>query len=70
MSKTAPALNSQRTERLLLTVNEAAESLGLGRTKVYELISAGQIETVRIGRSVRIPAESLEEFVRALRDAG
>jgi len=37
-------------ERLLLSVVEAARRLGIGRSFVYELIAAGQIETIHIGR--------------------
>lgn len=59
------ATDADRT-RLLLTVEEAAEALSLGKTKVYELISAGQIETVQIGRSRRVPVDALDAFVRRL----
>lgn len=36
--------------KLLLTADEAAEIVGIGRAKVYELLRLGQIESVRIGR--------------------
>jgi len=42
--------------RLLLTVPEAAESLAISRSKVYELIAAGLIRSVRIDGSRRVPA--------------
>ena len=48
---------------LLLTALEAAQLLSIGRTSVYELISAGDLETVHIGRSMRIPADSVQAFV-------
>jgi excisionase family DNA binding protein len=54
------------TERLLLTASETAERLSLGRSKVYELMAAGQLRSVRIGRSRRVPIEALHEFVRRL----
>ncbi len=41
--------------------------LGLGRSKVYELMAAGTLESVRIGTSRRIPQEALHEFVHNLR---
>ena len=50
--------------RLLLTIREAADALGLGRSTVYELITAGELDVVRIGRSARIPTASLDEFVQ------
>ncbi len=51
----------------LLTVRQAAEVLGLGRSKVYELIAAGRLETVSIGRSRRVPFDALRAFVADLR---
>ena len=53
---------------LLLTVEEAARRLRLGRTLVYRLISSGELETVTVGRLRRVPAECLAEYVAALRE--
>jgi excisionase family DNA binding protein len=64
----SPALSrSTRIERQLLTVREAADALGLGRTTVYELIAAGDLEVVHIGRASRVPAASVVDFVGRLR---
>ncbi|MGQ0431319.1 MAG: helix-turn-helix domain-containing protein [Microthrixaceae bacterium] len=52
---------------VLLPVRTAAQMLGIGRTKAYELIGAGELELVHIGRSALVPAESVHEFVRRLR---
>jgi excisionase family DNA binding protein len=52
--------------RLLLTVDEAADRLGLGRTKVYELLMRGDLPSVRIGTARRVPASALEAFVERL----
>lgn len=49
--------------RLLLRVPEVAQTLGIGRTKVAELIAAGVLPTVRIGRCVRISTTALEKWV-------
>lgn len=38
--------------------------LGIGRSKTYELIAAGQIPSIRIGTAVRVPLELLQEWVR------
>jgi excisionase family DNA binding protein len=54
-------------EGLLLTVDEAAERLRLGRTLVYRLISSGELESVTVGRLRRVHAECLAEYVAALR---
>jgi len=56
--------------RLLLTPEQAAECLGIGRSKLYELIAAGVLETVNIGKCRRIPAAALDEFVERLRLGG
>jgi excisionase family DNA binding protein len=53
--------------RLLLTIPEAAEALGLGRSTLYELIAAGRLEVVHIGRSARVPVDALGSFLAALR---
>ncbi len=54
---------------LMLTVEEAARRLGLGRTLVYQLISSGELESVTVGRLRRVTAECLAEYVKALRKA-
>jgi excisionase family DNA binding protein len=51
---------------LLMRPEDAAEVLGLGRTKVYELMRSGALRSVRIGRLRRIPATALTEFVAEL----
>lgn len=54
-------------ERLLHPLPEAIWSSGLGRSKFYELIAAGEIEVVKIGRRTLVPDESLRTFVARLR---
>lgn len=53
-------------EKLLLTAEEAANVLSIGRTKVYELIALGELESVTVGRSRRVPVASLARFVERL----
>lgn len=48
---------------LLLTVREAAALIGVGRTTLYRLMDNGQIESVHVGASRRIPLHSAYEFV-------
>jgi excisionase family DNA binding protein len=50
-------------ERLLLRIPEAAARLGLGRSTIYELIQAGDLPAVKIGRAVRVPASRLAAWV-------
>ena len=52
--------------RLLLTVSEAARRLGIGRTLMYELISTGQVASVRVGRLRRIRPADLEAYANNL----
>jgi len=47
----------------LLKAMEVARLLGIGRTKVYELMSAGELPVVRIGRFVRVPRRSLAAWI-------
>jgi excisionase family DNA binding protein len=54
-------------ERLLLTPEETAEMLGIGRTKVYELLRLGLIESVKIHGCRRIPTEAVHNYVERLR---
>ncbi len=51
------------TQRLLLRIPEVAEALGLGRTKIYEMIAAGELPVIRVGRAVRVPVMALQEWV-------
>jgi len=69
----APAHHPPRTgeavlPRLLLTPEEAANALGISRSKLYELLRAGVIDSVRIDRLRRIPIQALHEFVERLRE--
>jgi excisionase family DNA binding protein len=53
--------------RLVLTIEEAADRLGIGRTLMFALVKAGDVESIRIGRLHRIPAGALNDFVAGLR---
>lgn len=57
-------------EKLLLTVVEAARRLGIGRTLMYELLDAGEIASVHIGRLHKVPVEALQDFIERRRVAG
>ena len=49
---------------LLLTVAQTARLLNIGSTKVRMLMSSGALPKVHIGRSVRIPAASLQAWLQ------
>jgi excisionase family DNA binding protein len=55
--------------QLLLTPEQAAASLAVCRTKVYELLRWGELESVQIGTSRRIPFAALTEYVQRLRES-
>lgn len=56
-----PAWQSQ-----LLRVTDAAEYLGISRTKLYQLVKAGEIETIKLGGSRRVTLGALFNYVRKL----
>lgn len=57
-------------EKLLLTPDDAAHVLSIGRSKLYELLATGALRSVRIGTSRRIPLEALAAYVARLTDDG
>ena len=71
MSDPHPIHNGHAGEppRVLLTPAEAAQALGISRSKLYELLRAGTLESVRIDRLRRIPIQALHEYVERLREA-
>ena len=54
------------SDPLLLTPEEAAEVLRVGRTTIYALMKAGELHAVHIGRSCRLSRAELERYVRRL----
>jgi excisionase family DNA binding protein len=53
-------------DNLLLRVPEVAHRLGVSRAKVYELISAGRLRSVRIDGCRRVRVSDLEAYVDGL----
>ncbi|MEU1370700.1 helix-turn-helix domain-containing protein [Streptomyces sp. NPDC005803] len=51
------------TTLVALTVAEAARRIGIGRTKLYEYVTSGEIASVKIGSLRRIPAEAVNDFL-------
>jgi excisionase family DNA binding protein len=52
--------------RVLLTVEEAAERLHIGKTKTYALVKAGEIESILIGRLRRIHIDAIDAYAARL----
>jgi len=57
------------SSRLLITIEEAARRLSIGRSHVYEVMRRGLLRSVRIGRSHRILERDLEAFIGQLLDS-
>lgn len=53
--------------RRLLTVGEAAETLGMGRTAIFEQIRLGRLKSVKVGRARRIPLDYINDFIDLLK---
>lgn len=65
-----PSWKETNVGEILLTVNEAAARLAIGRTMLYELIARRELRTVKIGRARRVPESALDEWIaRQLRDS-
>ena len=62
---------TKSTEKLLLKIDEAADLLSMGRAKAYQMAQTGEMPgVVRMGRSVRVSAQALREWVRSQTPAG
>lgn len=52
---------------ITVRVADAAKMLGIGRYRLYELMQSGDIETLKLGRSTRIPVDGLHALIERLR---
>jgi len=55
-------------EKLLLTPEEVAESLNIGRSRVYDMMRENVLRNVTIGRSRRVLLADLQHYVESLAD--
>jgi len=53
-------------DKLLLTPEEAAEALGVGRSRVYDLMRTRQLPSVRIGKSRQVTVAAVHAYVQRL----
>ncbi|MEN2420802.1 helix-turn-helix domain-containing protein [Streptomyces rimosus] len=65
----ATSLTADDPTLVLLTVEEAARRLRIGRTTCYSLISSGELESIPVGRLRRVPADAPAEYVARRRRA-
>ncbi|HXW71699.1 MAG TPA: helix-turn-helix domain-containing protein [Methylocella sp.] len=54
------------SERLAVSLNEGGQIIGIGRTRLYELIKNGELQSVRLGGRRLIKTEALREFIGRL----
>jgi excisionase family DNA binding protein len=66
MGDPEPLQDSLAGSPLLLTPEEAAALLRIGRTTVYALMKAGELRSVHIGRSCRLSHAEVERYVHSL----
>ena len=52
-------------DQLLLRPEEAAKALGIGRSKLFQLLATPDFPVVRIGRATRIPCVALERWIES-----
>ena len=50
-------------DRWLLRPTEAAEAIGIGRSKVYEVIASGDLPSIRVGGSIRVPVTARHAWI-------
>jgi excisionase family DNA binding protein len=56
------------TKPILVTVDELAEALSIGRTAAWELVRKRKIKSVKIGRTRRVPVSAIQEYIDQLLD--
>lgn len=50
-------------ERLLYSVSEAGHAIGVSRNRAYELVRTGQLPSIRIGKTLRVPVSALQDWI-------
>jgi excisionase family DNA binding protein len=68
MSAVVP--DAGRPGPLLLRVEEAAAVLRIGRTRMFALIESGEVRSLKLGRSRRVPVDALRAYVDQLMTDG
>lgn len=69
ITESANDRNTDESGVVLLTVEEAARRLRIGRTTCFKLIRTGALESVPVGHLRRVPVEAVPEYVARLRAA-
>lgn len=53
---------------LVLSVEQLAQVLGIGKNYAYDLVRCGAIQSIRVGHRFRIPKEAVVEYIRTPQD--
>jgi excisionase family DNA binding protein len=61
---------AQFIEPICVRIDVATRMIGIGRTKLYELIASGELEAIKIGRGTRITTASLHKLIELRRSQG
>jgi len=61
VARTTPADVPER----LLSIDDAAERLGIGRSRLYDELAAGRLRSLKVGRRRLVPASALAAYVAA-----
>lgn len=48
---------------LVLSVNDLARVLGIGKNTAYDLVRSGRIKSLRVGHQIRIAKSALRDFL-------
>lgn len=54
----------------LYRVEEVAQVLNVGRTKVFDLIRSGQLASVKVGGSRRVTVRAIDDYIAKLCQEG
>jgi excisionase family DNA binding protein len=64
VDEVSPSSDAQQPMPITVRVREACRLSGIGRSKLYELIAAGEIETIKVGTITLVPVISLTRFLQ------
>ena len=61
-------MDKHSENRILFRVKAAAENLDISVSQAYNLINSGELESVRVGRAIRIPARAIDKIAAGIRE--
>lgn len=63
----APSRDPTSIRPITVRIPDAAKMLGLSRSRIYELITSGDIEVIKLGRATLVPVAGLEALIERLK---